>query len=235
MIEKLPLPELGIVLVLFLVTLLICYCIWYILFGKRFPLKEKKKEVRKVDNCTLNEIMGYDFIQIKNVKPSVEKNPSAPEKEEKAEEKTSPALYATTSTSQHNDETEDADNLAHSDEQKPQESQEEKPPVVIDFTDDDYENIAKLDWEDWAVNENDEDTSNNIYFDEDEDSKQDDDPPTDDSVEQERAFSEYINQTYDLFMACSVNEEDEKALQQMMNDESFNFKEPDVDTESNEL
>lgn len=231
MMEKLPLPELGIVLVLFLVTLLICYCIWYILFGKRFPLKEKKKEVKKVDSCTLNEIMGYDFIQIKNVKPSVEKNPSAPEKEEKAEEKTSPALYATTSTSQHNDETEDTDNLAHSDEHKPQESQEEKPPVIIDFTDDDYENIAKLDWEDWAVNENDEDTSNNMFFDEDEDAPKDPELLADD-IEKEQAFTDYMNQTYDLMMSFGLKADDEEALRKM-NDESFEFNESDINTENN--
>lgn len=234
--EKLPLPELGTVLILFLLTLIICYCIWYILFGKRFPLKERKKTVKKVDKCTLNEIMGYDFIQIKNVKSSAQRQAPVPEKEETKEKDAHPALYATTSISQHNEETEDADNAVHETEKKPQEEPKETPPAILDFTDDDLDYIAERGWADWVVNENYEDTSNNMFFydDDAEDVSLDNEPPEEGLIEQEKAFSEYMDQTYELLMAFEINEKDKKALQQMMDDESFGFDEPDVNTGNNE-
>lgn len=72
------LPELGAAALLFVITLSMSYIIWHLLFGKRLPLKERKEKTERTSPLSLNEIMGYDFIQVKNFNQNGGNEPAIP-------------------------------------------------------------------------------------------------------------------------------------------------------------
>lgn len=208
--QHLTLPELVIVFLLFLVTLLICYCIWYLLFGKKLPLKDNKSREKKIENCTLNEIMGYEFIQIKNIKQTTKKEIAVIEEDNTTEDSTTPVLYA---TSNNNDYNEIQDWSGENNQSSDTELAQSQPPFV-NISDEDFDEIADQPWDNISPEDFEETIQGyqNIY---DNDDTQSENLLTDEQTEQEQTFEEYQNQMYEAYAAFELNDADIAAIQHM--------------------
>lgn len=132
--QNLPLLELCIVTLLFIVTLIISYAVWYILFGHRMPLKEKKepnRDNKQQDDCPLNQIMGYDFIQVKNIRQTSDYTESERTPIPQIHEYQPAALYAT--TNKQNIESEEENEIVQDN--------------ILDISNEDIEALANEPWE----------------------------------------------------------------------------------------
>ena len=226
-----PFPELGVTTLLFLFTLLVCYCIWYVLLGKRFPLKDKKTIVKKIEGCTLNDIMGYDFIQIKNIKQTPEEKPHVPEKEINPNDNTQPALYATTGKNEHNENLDYSNDDSHEELPEP----EQNPPAVLNITDDDVEELANQDWDNDSLNPasfEEQIRGYENFLDDDLNPDPNESLPDEkrEEIEKEKAFNSFMNQMYDnTYMTqmsemdswFELTEKDQDALQNIMDSNSI--------------
>lgn len=197
----LSLPELGISALLFILTLLICYVIWRILFGKRLPVKDKETSVAKNKHdaeCPLNEIMGYDFIQVKNIKQEAENNiPPVPNAAEPQPEDV--VLYATSRREEYNGELEG---------ESVEEISEED---ILNVTSEDIEMMANEPWDTMMPVEQQQMMAN--YFNTNFPYEDGDDDDADSSVidmEHEAEFDRYREDSYLKLEEAFRVEDDEK-------------------------
>jgi hypothetical protein len=197
-------------------------------------LKDKKTIVKKIEGCTLNDIMGYDFIQIKNIKQTPEEKPHVPEKEIITEETSQPALYATTGNDQHND------GLDYAPENNPEEEPDsnQKPPTVLNVTEDDMDEIADQEWEydSLATADFEEQIHYYEHFLDDDLNDQPNDTPVEknqEEIEREQALAGYSDEIYELLKACNLNEEDRKALNQIQSGEDITSDTAETTDENN--
>lgn len=207
--QDLHIIEIAVSTVMFMLTLLICYAIWHVLFGKRMPLPDHtKSKANPGKDCPLNKIMGYDFIQVKTIEPSVENDePAGNTASKQTAEQDGPALYAVADTEPYNIFNEP-------------DSETEPDPVpekqdVLNLTDDDMDVITKEPWEQ-AMDIDELERMAKFYASQpfpplDTDDREEENF-TEQEMEHEAEFDQYRDDFYDSLDNMTQTDEDREAL-----------------------
>lgn len=207
-----PLPEVGVAGLLFLMTLSMSYIIWRVLFGKRFPVKEKKEKTEKAPTLSLNEIMGYEFIQIKNFNQSSDTVSPAPSSSVTED---TPGLYATGS--------DDADGLEDEGDEEgyADEGPSEDDVNTFNVSEDDLEEICAWCDEEGSTEEELKRLAqayNNFLSHQETAETGDGYVPSEHDMEHEAEMDKYREELYDRYMdSCATDESDRAALLELGN------------------